>query len=204
VVVNCPEILHPRSNARSLYGVDTLHYNPTLQEAAGMLISSVIIAADDPTPQPLPAPIVADVLFPAKVIDFANPDHGVTETFSNSAVQAGSLKISPGGHLSIELPGRLVAISFISRPDSGSFQMTMNDRSAVVHTLHRDVRDGLYKFLPLSALGDWWEGPNEPGLLTIDTLYTAAEKADWPIFHVGPPPGGGGSVYLHQALVRAD
>jgi hypothetical protein len=204
IFVDCPTSLHPNLDGEEHHALfaDPMHYCPAMQDAAGQLAADMILSAPKGAVAPMPHSLHPESLDPISVVDFSAMD-GVTETFQNSAVMAKALKLEAGKTLSVSLPGRLVAISFVSRKDGGSFIIQNGNQAALIHTLHRDIRDEKFAFLPLSAVGNWWKGDNEPSVLSITPVGSQSE-ADWPIFHVGPATTPGGFVYLLQAIVRAD
>jgi hypothetical protein len=181
---------------------DPMHYGESSRSAVGLLLAGAIFASPPSTIQTLPEPLTSDVFDPVSVISFADlfPDNRHDST--NSVVAVESARVVLGDSISVDLPGRLIAISFVSRADSCSFTMTLNEQSALVHTLHSRVHSGEFAFLPLSVVGDWWKGANVGGELVLTPVTDRNEPADWPAFHVGPASGCDGSIYLHQALVK--
>jgi hypothetical protein len=203
VVVDCPRTLSKYfTEIDGDTFSDPLHYGERARTAAGLLVADAIKAAPQPTARPLPAPIDSDALDPVAVVDFSRLRPEGRQTFENSVVSTDCLRLEIGSSISVELPGPLIAISFISRKDGGSFLMRWNDKSALVHTLHDQVESGNFPFLPLSAVGNWWKEPNAPGQLMIEPISNCADPADWPVYHVGPTVDGAAAVYLHQLLVR--
>jgi hypothetical protein len=204
-VIDCPSILSEYTMSAESSDVydDPLHYSESTRTAAGYLIAAAITAATQPVARELPEPINADVLDPVSIIDFPTLFPNRREAFTNSVVTADCLKIAAGDEISVDVPGRIIAVSFVSRLDGGSFLMTWNGQSALVHTLHDQVGNGKFPFLPLSAVGNWWRGPSEAGTLTIAPISEQIRAADWPVYHVGPNAHADAPIYLHQALVRA-
>jgi len=136
------------------------------------------------------------------LVDFSRFAPEQTQTFENSIIALRCVRLARDEMLALTVPGPPICVTFVSAPDAGSFRMTTGERTAVIHTLHANIRDGRLTFMPLSIHGDWWRDPVGPRELLLEVVSNAGPKADWPLFHVEASDKDEAVAYPCRCLVR--
>lgn len=202
-LLDADAFVRERLPGRRMFHTDLLHYVLPIQGEVGRWVADEILASAPAVPEPLPAPLSSDVFDPVVVVDFPVMRPESLVTFSNSVVSVDAMRVKPGDDIVFEVDGPLISLSFVSAAGCGSLTLECGGDTVLIHTLHGGVRRGQYRFLPLSAYGDWWR--QAPGRRTVRiSPSTDARASDWPNFHVGPQErGSAAEIFLLTALVRA-
>lgn len=159
---------------------DPMHYSREASEIAGPFIANLVLSRKCSQSHVLPAPLNESVFDPVGVLDFANFKKLYNRVFSNSIITLNTMELALGDSFEFTLPGPLISVVFVSTQGAGSFRIESGGQSAVIHTLHKGVRDGKHAFLPLSTYGSWWKNPFVQCKVRITTIPHHRTAADWP------------------------
>lgn len=181
---------------------DPRHISQEASAIAGSFVANLILSKDDSHNRSLPSPRSDTVFDKVGVMDFTDFKISRNRVFTNSLITLNTMEMSVGENFEFDLPGPLISVVFVSAQGAGSFRIESGGQSAVIHTLHRGVRDGEHRFLPLSSYGKWWQHPFRACRVKITPIPHHRGTADWPTNLGVPSLAEKPAVYLSKVLYR--
>ena len=142
---------------------DDMHYAPQCFETIAAIVCDRVKTSAPSAMQTLPEPVYPQSFETATAMELARQPNVVATRFARSILSFQTVILRSGETLTLEVPGEIASISFVSTPQSGILEITDRHGSIFIPTLHRDVaRNGNPLFMNAPRLWHDWTSEPDP------------------------------------------
>ncbi len=202
-MVDVHSYLQQRHDEASLYR-DVMHYAaPVFPDIARCAIEAVVSRVISETLYPLSAPLTDNPFDASSVVRLAGIDGHMTQKFINSQFNFETLILHPDESLTLDVPGEIAAITFVSNATAGILEINDNSGASFVSALHKGVQAGQFSALLMNAPRKWhdWTKPIPDSQTVTLTCRSTPGTPFRPFFSMIEPTTEDVTVQLRSVLV---